>query len=63
MSEPLTVSVPEAARLLGIGRNAAYELVATGRLPHVRFGRTIRVPRDTLGAWLRQEATDRYGVK
>lgn len=31
----LTVSVPEAARMLGISRNTAYALARAGRLPGV----------------------------
>jgi excisionase family DNA binding protein len=42
---PLACSVPEAARLLGISRAFAYELVARGELPHLRLGRRIVVPR------------------
>lgn len=60
MSEAaLTVSVSEAARLLGIGRNAAYELIRQGALPHVRFGRTIRVPRSAIEPWLLEVASAR----
>ena len=44
----LLLTVPEAARLLRIGRNLAYGLVARGEIPAVRFGRTIRVPRTAL---------------
>ncbi len=36
MSEPLTVSVPEAARMLGVSRSTVYELVRRGALPAVR---------------------------
>jgi len=42
--------------MLGIGRNAAYELVRSGRLPHLRFGRTIRVPVEALHSWLLRES-------
>ena len=35
----LTLSVEEAAKLLGIGRSLAYELARTGELPVVKFGR------------------------
>ncbi len=42
---PLTVSVAEAGRLLGISRAATYQTVKEGRLACLRFGRTIRVPR------------------
>ena len=40
----LTVGVPEAARLLGISRSLAYELVARGELPCVRLGRRVVIP-------------------
>jgi excisionase family DNA binding protein len=40
----LTVSVTEAARLLGISRAFAYELVARGELPSLRLGRRVVVP-------------------
>lgn len=43
--ERLTLTVEEAARLLGIGRSLAYELVATGGLPSIRLGRRILIPR------------------
>ena len=46
------LTVPEAARLLRIGRNLAYELVARGELPAVRLGRVIRVPRASLEQWI-----------
>jgi hypothetical protein len=43
---PVVVDLPTAARLLGIGRTSAYELVRTGRWPTpvIRAGRLIRVP-------------------
>jgi len=44
----LTLTVQEAATLLGIGRNSAYEAVKTGTLPSVQIGRRILVPRAAL---------------
>jgi excisionase family DNA binding protein len=43
--ERLTLTVEEAAQLLGIGRSLAYGLVATGDLPSIRLGRRILIPR------------------
>jgi excisionase family DNA binding protein len=40
----LTVSVTEAASMLGISRALAYELVARGEVPSVRLGRRVVVP-------------------
>ncbi len=44
----LTMSVEDAARVLGISRAFAYELVARGELPHLRLGRRLLVPRRAL---------------
>lgn len=41
----LTLTVEEAANLLGIGRQLAYDLVRTGRLPALRLGHRYVVPR------------------
>lgn len=46
--ERLAVSVDEAAHLLGISRDLAYDLVSRGELPSVRLGRRIVVPRLSL---------------
>lgn len=39
-----TVTVEEAARLLGIGRGSAYEAARTGEIPALRIGRRLLVP-------------------
>ena len=43
-ASPLTRTVPEAATLLGIGRNAAYEAVRNGEIPAIRIGKRWLVP-------------------
>lgn len=43
-SECRTMSVTEAARILGISRTTAYECVRSGDLPSVRLGGRIVVP-------------------
>jgi len=43
-----TLSVPEAARLLGIGRNEAYAAVNAGEIPALRIGRRVLVPKVAL---------------
>lgn len=47
-SLPLVLTVEEAAAALRISRGAAYEAVRANEIPHVRIGRTIRVPRAAL---------------
>ena len=40
---PLLIAVPEAAKLLGISRAAAYRFASAGDLPTKRLGRRIYV--------------------
>ena len=47
-------SVPEAAAVLGIGRNLAYAGAREGWLPTLRCGRRLVVPRQALEALLAQ---------
>jgi excisionase family DNA binding protein len=50
------LTVPEVARLLGVPRTRAYELIQRGELPAVRLGeRTIRVNRQELERFLLEE--------
>jgi len=44
----LTLTVPEAARLLGISRALAYDAVRRGELPSIRVGRRIVISRVAL---------------
>lgn len=39
-----TVSVREAAEILGISRAHAYDCVRTGEIPSISFGRRVVVP-------------------
>ena len=48
----LTFTVVEAATLLGIGRNSAYEAIKAGSLPSVQIGRRILIPRAALDEFL-----------
>jgi excisionase family DNA binding protein len=42
------VTVPEAARILSIGRTALYQLIWNGDLTPVHIGRSVRFPIDEL---------------
>jgi excisionase family DNA binding protein len=48
----LTVTIEEAARVLGLGRSAAYEAARRGEIPSRRLGRRIVVPVPLLLQWL-----------
>jgi excisionase family DNA binding protein len=50
----LAISIEEAAKRLGIGRNSAYDAAKRGQLPTVRFGRRMVVPVKALEKMLAQ---------
>ena len=47
-----TITVEEAAGLIGLGRSAAYQAARRGELPTRRVGRRLFVPVPALLAWL-----------
>ena len=51
-SEALLLTVPEAARLLAIGRTSLYRLIGDGDLRVVKIGRATRVPLVDLRAFV-----------
>ena len=54
-----TITVEEAAALLGIGRTAAYDAARRGQLPTRRLGRRLFVPVPALLEWLGASAAVR----
>ena len=53
---PLMLSVPEVAKVLGISRAGAYQLVRSAGFPHMKIGNRIVVPRDKFIAWIDQQS-------
>ena len=43
-AERQTVTVEEAAKILGIGRSSAFDAIHRGELPYLRIGKRIVVP-------------------
>ena len=52
------MTVEEAGRLLGIGRNLAYEAARRGEIPTVRLGRRMLVPTARLRELLGVQQSD-----
>lgn len=52
----LTCSPLEAARALGIGKDAIYELLRTETLPAQKIGRNFRIPVAAIQEWLAHPA-------
>jgi len=53
LGERATLTVEEAAAILGISRGTAYEACRSGEIPSLRFGRRIVVPVHLLEQYLR----------
>jgi excisionase family DNA binding protein len=47
-AEALVYAVPEAGKLLGLGRAGSYEAAKRGELPVIRIGRRLMVPKAAL---------------
>lgn len=49
---PLVLRVADVAHLLQLSKSAVYALIASGELPTLRVGRSVRVPRVALEEWV-----------
>ncbi len=54
--EKLLIKPMEAARMLSIGKTTIYELLATGEIPSIHIGRSIRIPAKALEEWIEKGA-------
>lgn len=52
MDTKLLLRPVETAEVLGIGRSKVYALIASGEIPSIRIGASVRVPLDALRAWM-----------
>ena len=60
LTELLCISVPAAARILGVSRNTGYEMARLGQLPTIRCGRRrLVVPKAALVKML-EEVNERH---
>lgn len=51
-SDDDVIDVGGVVRMLHVGRNKLYEMVARNEIPHRRFGRRIRFSRTAIMRWL-----------
>ena len=55
--EPKTITVSQAALMLGISRGSAYEATRTGQLPAIRIGKRWLIPVKALEQMLQSTST------
>jgi len=60
-SDRKTYKIEEAGRLLGIGRNQAYEAARRGDIPTIKIGKRLLVPKAALDRMLSGEAAQALG--
>lgn len=53
--EKLLLRPTEAADILGLGKSKTYQLLATGAIPSVRIGKSVRVSAEVLRSWVRDQ--------
>jgi excisionase family DNA binding protein len=51
-----TMTIVEAAKVLGVGRNQAYEAARRGEIPTIRIGKRLLVPLAALERLLQEAA-------
>jgi excisionase family DNA binding protein len=49
---PLLLTIPDAARVLAIGRSTLYELIGSGQLATIHIGRSVRISVEELQAFV-----------
>ena len=62
-SEPLLLTVAQAAQRLGISRSLLYELLATGDIESITIGRLRRIPADALTTYIQTQRTKNQGPR
>lgn len=50
-TQPLLISVQEAAKRVGLGKSKVYAMIDAGQFPHKRVGRRVLVPVKALEKW------------
>lgn len=63
-SDPLLLSVPEVARLLGVGRTTAFALIRSREIESLKIGTRRLIPREAVEAYVRRlRARQRLGQR
>jgi excisionase family DNA binding protein len=56
VTDRLALRPTEVAEAIGVSRSTAYELIANGAIPSVRFGTCVRVPVLALQEYIARQA-------
>lgn len=55
---PLLLDAADAANALSLSRAKVFAMASSGEIPSVRIGRSLRIPRDPLVAWVHERTSE-----
>lgn len=55
--QPVLLRANQVAQILALGRSKVFELLATQQIPSISIGRSRRVLREDLMAWIEKQRT------
>jgi excisionase family DNA binding protein len=53
--QPVLLTVEQVCRIINLGRSKTYELIAANLIPSISIGRSRRVLREDLMAWIEKQ--------
>ena len=53
--QPILLTVEQVCRIINLGRSKTYELIASNLIPSISIGRSRRVLREDLIAWIERQ--------
>ena len=56
VDDPEFLRIKQAAKLMQVGRDTTYQMVKEGKIPSIRIGNQIRIPRKALIDHLERQA-------
>ena len=59
MAEDIVYTPTEAAKLLKLSKVYVYRLIAQGKIPIIRIGRRVLIPKAELLEWLRERVINK----
>ncbi len=59
--ERLLLNVEEGREIINLGRSRFYDMIATGEIPSIRIGKSIRISVKALNAWVEKQPNG-YGI-
>jgi len=58
---PALLRISDAALVLAVSKSKLYELIAKGRIPSIRIGGSLRIPRQGLQNWIEEQTAQISG--